>query len=62
MNAEGTAMLNESGEPDAVVSYWRAIKDLAEHLYGRPTRPGQDYALTEAARCGSPASSASAER
>ena len=53
MNAEGTAMLNESGEPDAVVAYWRAIRGLADHLYGRPTQPGHDYALTEAVRCGS---------
>jgi hypothetical protein len=54
MNAEGTAMLDESGEPGPVVRYWRAIKDLADHLYGRPTKPRRDYALTEVVRCGSP--------
>jgi hypothetical protein len=54
MNKEGTANLLASGEPDRVVPYWRDIRELADHLHGRETRPGVDYALTEAVRCKSP--------
>jgi hypothetical protein len=54
MTPDGTRQLLASGQPDKPVPYWRAIKRLADHLYGRQTRPGIDYALTEVVRCKSP--------
>jgi hypothetical protein len=55
MNPGGTANLDASGSSMKSVPYWRAIKKLADHLYGRSARPGSDYALTEAVHCKSPA-------
>jgi hypothetical protein len=54
MSPDGTANVLEMGQPDKPVRYWQAIRRLADHLYSRPTRPGLDYALTKAVRCGSP--------
>ena len=54
MSADGTRPLLDSGLPGEPIHYWEAIKRLADHLYGRPTRPGLDYALTEVVRCKSP--------
>jgi hypothetical protein len=54
MTEDGTRHLLASGAADRPVPYWQAIKRLADHLHGRATRPGVDYALTEVVRCKSP--------
>jgi hypothetical protein len=54
MTPDGTSHLDESGKPERPIPYWQAIKKIADHLYGHPTRPGIDYALTEVVRCKSP--------
>jgi hypothetical protein len=54
MTEDGSRHVLPSGAADKPVPYWQAMKRLADHLYGRPARPGLDYALTEVVRCKSP--------
>ncbi|MEA3413573.1 MAG: hypothetical protein U9R74_18880 [Pseudomonadota bacterium] len=49
--SEGVRTLQHDGTWSAAVMFWSSVRKRAREAFGRPVRPGIDYALTEIVHC-----------